>query len=259
MKTQNGDDERREDRTLRPESSFVGDLTWDAVRRRLDAGALAILPIGAGAKQHGWHLPMRTDAIQAEWLATQLAQAFPALIWPVVSYGYYPAFVSYAGSCSLSAELFQAMVRELVISLLGYGASAVLVLDTGISTIAPIDQAIEGLNALHLKVHAGPHYRDAAGRLSTQLHGSHADELETSRLLALAPHLVDMGRAAASPAEPPGAGPMQHVNPSEANYSASGSIGDPAAATADKGWVLLDAMVKDMTDTVRTWRAVSAR
>jgi creatinine amidohydrolase len=151
------------------------------------------------------------------------------------------------------------MVRELVISLLGYGASAVLVLDTGISTIAPIDQAIEGLNALHLKVHAGPHYRDAAGRLSTQLHGSHADELETSRLLALAPHLVDMGRAAASPAEPPGAGPMQHVNPSEANYSASGSIGDPAAATADKGWVLLDAMVKDMTDTVRTWRAVSAQ
>jgi creatinine amidohydrolase len=200
---------------------------------------------------------MRTDAIQAEWLAAQLAQAFPALIWPVVSYGHYPAFVDYTGSCSLSSELFEAMVRELATALLGYGARAVLVVDTGISTISPIDRAIEGLNALHLKVHAGPHYRDAANRLATQLHGGHADELETSRLLALAPHLVDMRRALASPAEPPGQGPMQHANPAAANYSASGSIGDPAAATADKGWALLNAMVEDMAQAILAWRVSS--
>jgi len=238
-------------------SSFVGDLSWDEVGRRLEAGASAILPIGAGAKQHGWHLPMRTDAIQAEWLASQLAQAFPALIWPVVSYGYYPAFIDYTGSCSLSSELFEAMVRELATALLGYGANTVLIVDTGISTIAPIDRAAAGLKALHLKVHDGPLYREAADRLTTQHHGGHADELETSRLLALAPHLVHMSRALASPAEPPGPGPMQHSNPAAANYSASGSIGDPAAATADKGWALLNAMIQDMTQTVRAWRASS--
>jgi creatinine amidohydrolase len=197
---------------------------------------------------------MRTDAIQAEWLAARLAEAIPALIWPVVSYGHYPAFVSYAGSCSLSAALFEAMVRELAMSLLGYGASTVLLVDTGISTIAPIDRAIDGLNALHLKVQDGPLYREAAHQLTTQLHGGHADELETSRLLALAPHLVNMGRAAASPVEPPGPGPMQPENPAAANYSASGSIGDPTAATAAKGRILLNAMVEDMAQAVRVWR-----
>lgn len=232
----------------------VGDLTWDEVARRLDAGAFAILPIGAGAKEHGWHLPMRTDAIQAEWLSARLAEKVSGLIWPVLTYGHYPAFVGYAGSCSLSADLFEAMVRELVTALLSFGARAVLIVDTGISTITPVDRAISGLAALHLKVHEGPRYRETAARLATQTHGGHADELETSRLLALAPDLVDMARATASPLEPPGKGPMQHTDSKAANYSASGSIGDPAAASADKGWALLAAMLEDMTEAVGAWR-----
>lgn len=52
----------------------VGALTWDAVRTRIAEGALAILLVGAGAKQHGWHLPLRTDQIQAEWRAARLAE-----------------------------------------------------------------------------------------------------------------------------------------------------------------------------------------
>ena len=221
--------------------------------RRLADDAYAILPVGAGAKQHGWHLPMRTDAIQAEWLSAQLAESRHALIWPVLTYGHYPAFVDYAGSCSLSAGLFEALVREIVMALLGYGARAVLIVDTGISTIAPIDHAIAGLAALHLKVHDGPRYRDAAARLETQAHGGHADALETSRLLALAPGLVDMARATASPTRPPGPGPMQRADPARANYSASGVIGDPTAATATQGRALLEAMVEDMMDAIDAW------
>ena len=41
-------------------------MTWDAVARRIDNGAAAILPVGAAAKQHGLHLPLNTDRIQAE-------------------------------------------------------------------------------------------------------------------------------------------------------------------------------------------------
>jgi creatinine amidohydrolase len=39
----------------------VAGLTWDRIGERLDDGAVAILPIGAGAKQHGFHMPMGTD------------------------------------------------------------------------------------------------------------------------------------------------------------------------------------------------------
>jgi creatinine amidohydrolase len=249
------------DPSLKRDSSQVGDLAWDAVARRIAAGAVAILPIGAGAKQHGFHLPMRSDAIQAEWLSARLAEHVPALIWPVVTYGHYPAFVDYAGSCSLSAPLFEALVRELVTGLLGYGVDGVIVLDTGISTIPPIDRVIAAVlppgRVLHLEVYGGPRYRSAAA-LAKQVHGGHADEIETACLLALAPKMVVMDRALASDTRPPGPGPMQHADPGAANYSASGSIGDPGAATAAQGEIVLAAMVADMLDTVAAWRPARA-
>ena len=77
---------------------FIECMRWDEVARRIQDGAAAILPIGAAAKQHGFHLPLNTDRIQAEWLAGKLAAEVDALIWPTLSYGHYPAFVEYAGS-----------------------------------------------------------------------------------------------------------------------------------------------------------------
>jgi creatinine amidohydrolase len=238
---------------------FIEHLSWDEVASRIDNGATAILPVGAGAKQHGFHLPMNADRIQAEWLAIRIADRIDAVIWPTASYGYYPAFVDYAGSCSLSAATFEALIQEIAAGILGYGCRALLVLDTGISTLAPVDRALAWLgspNSLHLKVHDGPRYRRAAAILSEQSHGSHADELETSRMLVLAPHLVNMARAEASPAlrhETPG--PLTRSDPASPNYSRSGSFGDPTLATRAKGEILLTAMVDDMTEQASVFLA----
>jgi creatinine amidohydrolase len=137
-----------------------------------------------------------------------------------------------------------------------------LVLDTGISTRAPVDLALARLgspNALHLKVHDGPRYRRAAEKLAEQDHGSHADELETSLMLALVPQLVDMSRAEASPAlkhEMPG--PLTFREPASPNYSRSGSFGDPTLATRAKGEILLEAMVDDIVEQATAFVAATA-
>jgi creatinine amidohydrolase len=94
-------------------------------------------------------------------------------------------------------------------------------------------------------------YRQAAERLAEQSHGSHADELETSLMLALAPDLVDMARAEASPAvthDTPG--PLTPSDPNSPNYSRSGSYGDPTLATSAKGEMLLAAMLDDLHEHV---------
>jgi creatinine amidohydrolase len=236
---------------------LVPALAWDEVARRLAAGAPAILPVGAGAKQHGLHLPMGTDAWQAEALALRLAREIGGLVWPVLGYGYYPAFVAYPGSVSLSRATCEAIVRELADGLFQQGARTVLVLNTGLSTIAPIDAALASLprreQVAHLQVHSGPRYRAAAARLARQGHGSHADELETSLMLALAPELVDMPRAAASPHLPAGPqpGPLTPIDPASPNYAPSGSFGDPTLATRDKGGELLAAMLADLVEAAR--------
>ena len=104
--------------------NFIERMTWDEVARRIDGGASAILPIGAAAKQHGLHLPVNADRIQAEWLAARLAGTIDALIWPTLTYGHYPAFVEYAGSISLSAPVFEAMVQQIAAATKRNGARA---------------------------------------------------------------------------------------------------------------------------------------
>jgi creatinine amidohydrolase len=234
--------------------NFIERSSWDAVARRIENGAAAVLPIGAGAKEHGFHLPLNTDRIQAEWLAARIAARIDALIWPTVTYGYYPAFVEYPGSSSLTAPVFEALIQEITAGIMGFGCEAVFVLDTGISTREPVDRALARLDAghvLHLRTHEGPRYRRAAQELAEQSHGSHADELETSLMLALAADVVDMSRAEASPKvkhETPGR--LTPSDTSSPNYSRSGSYGDPTLATRAKGEFLLAAMVDDLNEQV---------
>lgn len=233
-------------------------MTWDEVADRIAGGALAVLPVGAAAKQHGLHLPLDTDLIQAEWLAERVAAVADALIWPAVSYGHYPAFTAYAGSISLSAATFEAMIAEIVGQILGFGCARLLVLDTGLSTIGPIDRALAALapdRVLHLCVHQGPCYR-AAQALAKRDRGSHADQLETSIMLALAPDLVDMSRAEASPAGRGHAdGPLTPADPQAPNYSPSGSYGDPREATRAEGARLLAAMTRDVVEAALRFAA----
>ena len=229
---------------------FIERMPWDEVARRIGDGAVAILPIGAAAKQHGFHLPLNTDRIQAEWLAGRMAEKIDALVWPTLTYGHYPAFVEYAGSSSLSISTFEALVREVAGQILGSRCPKLLVLNTGISTLAPVDRALMRLaseRVRHLWIHEGPRYPRVARQLAEQSHGSHADELETSLMLVLAPHLVDMTRAEASPTlkqETPGA--LTPSDPKSPNYSRSGSYGDPTRATSAKGEALLAAMLDDL-------------
>ncbi len=245
------------------ERNFVEHLPWDEAARRIARGAAAILPVGAAAKQHGLHLPLETDRIQAERLSSELAANIDALVWPALTYGHYPAFVEYAGSISLSAATFEAVVTEIASGILGHGCRALFVLDTGISTRTSVERALARLDAghvLHLKIHDGPRYRRAAAELARQGHGSHADELETSLMLALAPELVDMSRAEASPmiaqAMP---GRLTQTDRASPNYSRSGSFGDPTLATLEKGEALLAAMREDLAEQAATFLAALSR
>jgi creatinine amidohydrolase len=241
---------------------FIERLTWDEVKRRIHDGAPAILPIGAAAKQHGFHLPLNTDRLQAEWLAARIAKPVDALIWPTLTYGHYPAFVEYAGSSNLSASTFEALVREIAAEILRGGCRKLLVLNTGISTLAPVDRALARLDAVsvkHLWIHGGPRYPRVAKQLAQQGHGTHADELETSLMLALSPHLVDMKRAEASPAVTKDtSGPLTPSDPNSPNYSRSGSYGDPTLATSAKGDTLLTAMLDDLNEHVAAFIAKPA-
>ena len=89
--------------------AWIEDLTWPEVEAHLKADALVLVPVGAIAKEHGHHLPMKTDWLVARELATRVAAALPVLVAPIVSQGYYPAFTRYPGSQHLQSATFIAL------------------------------------------------------------------------------------------------------------------------------------------------------
>ena len=238
--------------TTESPGAFTARLSWVELERRVDAAAIAVLPIAAACKEHGPHLPMQADLLQAEWLAGVLVQRANVMVWPTVTYGYYPAFTGYPGSVSLSRKTFQRMVQEILSDILRTGMRTVLILNTGISTIEPLQDIVDDLSKewhiILANVYDGPCYRREAEAIEEQSSGEHADELETSIILAIDRQYVNLDKAVAwTPPTMAASGPFsrEHHNP---RYSPAGVWGDPTLASEEKGRRLLAAMVYDLLE-----------
>jgi creatinine amidohydrolase len=205
---------------------WLEELAWPEAKQRFDADAVVVIPIGAASKAHGAHLPLKTDALTARALAQRLVERLPVVAAPVVGFGYYPAFTSFAGSQHVAADTFKAVMRELIGGLTAHGVRRIALINTGVSTEKPLDEiaAETGALALHMRLMG-----QGAEPLIEHRDGGHADERETSVVLALDPRSVRMDRLA--PAE---------------DFKLSAATGDPTRASAFKGERLLAARIDDM-------------
>lgn len=234
-------------------SSWIENMTWPQIEYRIGAGAIAILPVGAASKEHGRHLPMNTDYRQAEWLASQLALRLDVLIWPIVNYGYYPSFVDYPGSISIAENTFCCMVEAVLAGISFSGASRAVILNTGISTIRPLQRVVDNVGTfetvyLH-NVYSGREFLRTEESLSEQRFGGHADEIETSMMLAIDESVVDLSRARAQPVEI-SKGLFNRTEPDQLNFSPDGVNGDPTLASRSKGEKLLAALLTDCLEAI---------
>jgi len=224
--------------------AWMEDLAWDEARERIAAGAVVLLPIGAAAKEHGHHLPLNTDAVVARELAARLAAELPLLVAPVIGFGHYPAFTAYAGSQNLRAETFVDLVAELAGGLVAQGARRLVVLNTGVSTEKPLRTAAARLLAeygVELPILDLRLMGRSADAVLDRREGGHADERETSVMLAIEPARVRLDRLTGEEGDRDRPGPLDPAD------SPTGVIGFPAAASAEKGRAILDAILADLT------------
>lgn len=215
--------------------AWLEDLTWQEAKTRFDAGAIVVVPVGAASKAHGPHLPLKTDALTARALAQRLIERLPVVAAPVVGFGFYPAFTAFAGSQHLGADTFKALMRELLGNLRGHGVRRIAILNTGVSTEAPLDQVAGEsgeVAVLHMRL-----LGSKAEPLFDNPDGGHADERETSVMLALDPRSVRMDRLVP-----------------EGDFETTAATGDASRASAFKGERLLAARVDDMVEALaRRW------
>ena len=130
-----------------PAGVWLQDLTWPEAKARFDEGAVVLVPVGAASKEHGHHLPLETDALLARHLAARVMATLPVVVAPVVGFGYYPAFVRYPGSQHLRSETFIALMTDILRKFVDDGVERLAVLNTGVSTEAPLRIVVRDLYA----------------------------------------------------------------------------------------------------------------
>jgi creatinine amidohydrolase len=222
---------------------------WTDVAAHLrDSTSIAILPFGA-LEQHGPQLPLGTDTATATEVARRLAERLDAVLLPPIHYGDTWNNAGYPGTLSLSPATVTAIALDLGRALAGSGASLFVVVNGDWGNRNPLAAAMRMLNAegsiraialdypgMDEAIESIRESRGAAPGLN------HAEEAETSLMLAIDPDAVHTDRFVPSYPEFPsdfGTRPMQ-LHP----FSESGVFGDPTTATAEKGEAILAATVE---------------
>jgi acetamidase/formamidase/creatinine amidohydrolase/Fe(II)-dependent formamide hydrolase-like protein len=224
----------------------LAEIPWTEAERVLTADRVVVLPLGAGTKEHGPHLPLGNDLILAEYEAARVVAARPVALLPTLTYGHYPNFVEYPGTVSLSSDTQRNVVAEICRSVARHGPRRFYVLNTGVSTLPPLRAAAEELAREGIlmrftdPLQAG---KAAEAAVREQRWGTHADEIETSMILYMQPAAVRMERAVAD-GEGVRPGPLtRDPRQNDRHYSPSGVFGDPTLATWQKGERITEATV----------------
>ena len=236
---------------------LLEDLTWQEAEQVLNAETIVVIPIGAAAKEHGPHLKLKNDWLLAEYFKLEILKSAEVVIAPTVNCHYYPAFIEYPGSVSLRMETARDLLVDICRSLARAGPRKFYALNTGLSTTKPLGQttkilAEEGIefrftDILNLT-------EPVERKLKQQEGGTHADEIETSMMLFIAPATVDMSKAIKDyhPSAKPGLTRDPH---GEGSYSASGIYGDPTLATEQKGEIVVRAIVDGILKEIQELRS----
>jgi creatinine amidohydrolase len=149
------------------------------------------------------------------------------------------------------------MITDIIHSLAYYGPRRFYILNTGISTLRPLAQAAAELAKDGIVLHYTDLTRDdPVEKKVRQSGGTHADEIETSMMLYIAPESVRMKKAARdlNPNQPGG---LTRDPQGKGTYSPTGTWGDPTLATREKGQAVVESLVASILKDIDELRQTS--
>ena len=205
----------------------------------------AVIPVGS-LEQHGPHLPIMTDWAIATELGKRVAERMNAFLLPAFPISTCREHMGKKGSVWMEATTFYQMMYDIVMSLKtqGFKRVAFVITHGGIFIMGPL---VRDLNARFnpdlMVAFVTPDISNLRG--ITETRGLHADESETSQILAIAPETVHMDRAVDFDPEIP----RPYLNyGSVFRASPTGVWGYPTKATAEKGEKILERATENAVD-----------
>jgi len=238
----------------------LAQLTWEEVRDLDRARTVVVLPVGA-IEAHGPHLPLDTDVVIATAMARDGARKLAAhgggegrtvLILPALAYTAASFAAAFPGTLSISGITVTAVVVDLARSLTEHGFQLLAIANAHLDPehLTALHEAVQLARADRLLPIVFPDItrRPWGGgtRLGDEFKSGacHAGQFESSIVMSAQPELVrDSIRRALAPNP---SSISQAIKLGKRTFEAAGGprayFGDPAAASAEEGARLVDAL-----------------
>lgn len=230
---------------------ILENITMEDYKRHLKKTKTVIFPFGT-VEEHGKHLPLNTDTLIVYEILKRLIKKRKVFLAPPVYYGVCTSTNQHPGTISISAETLRRLTYDLVKDAYNKGLrNFILISGHGgglhmyaIKEVAEI--LIEKLKGAKIAV-ISPYdlLRKELSELAETPNDSHAGEIETSLVLALAPELVK-GR---SKEEYPKM-PKPFVVKNKLRYWRGGVWGDPGKASREKGEEAIRLIIQKVVDVI---------
>lgn len=232
---------------------ILAEMTMPQVEAALAAGCRTVfIPFGA-LEEHGPHLPLATDTIQAYQVGIRASELVPLFVAPPIHYGNCRSTSCHPGTVSISTTTLRSLMKDIVRSFYGQGLRNIIVLTGhagGSHRLALQDTGEELLTELpELRIAVVTEYdlaREEGRGLIETAGDAHAGEIETSRIMHSHPELVQ----GTAPEEYP-CFPVGVLVRNKRKYWPGGVWGNPAKASAEKGAAIEALVVKKVVELVK--------
>ncbi len=232
---------------------ILAETTWQAVK---DAHfEVVVLPWGA-TEAHNYHLPYGTNNYQAEYVAAEAARrawerGAKVVVLPAIPFGVNTGQLDITLDINLNPSTQLAILRDVVRVLARQGIPKLVLLNGhGGNDFRQILRELQAefpsvflSTATLFRIVDRGRFFDAPG--------DHADEMETSMMLHLAPELVrplaEAGSGAAKQFRVRALREWAWAQRDWSQVTADTGVGDPAAASAEKGAAFLDAITEQLS------------
>jgi creatinine amidohydrolase len=237
---------------------WLDELSTTEAAQAAKEGKVVIFPIGS-VEEHGNHLPLGTDSVQPEYIATEVAKRTGCLIAPPFRYGICNATRNFAGTITIQFDTLYKLALDVLSELVRNGFNRIIVMSghAGNSHMVALRLAAQEIVAKNDETPRSEKVRimvlsdfDFAEELASELadpKDGHAGTIETARMMAIRPDLIkaegkaDVWRI-----------PRFEVLAHPELFFPSGVNGDPTAASAGKGQKINEYIISEVEKLVKT-------
>ncbi|WP_319557442.1 creatininase family protein [Thiomicrorhabdus sp.] len=230
-------------------------MTWPEVAKFAQADSCAaLLPVGA-TEQHGPHLGCGMDSEIADQLAQAVGNLTDIAVLPTLPYGCSIGHSKrWPGTIALQPKTLIDVVKEIGDWVAHSGFKRLFILNSHVSNFAPLRCALEMLRAEHddfmvALINSATVSERVKDRHFEDADDWHANEAETSLMMALAPEIVRFDKLHDSD-DPDRTVDCVFSHPVN-RTSLNGVTGKPSLATVEKGQELFKWMKQDLAEKIQ--------